>query len=142
MNELNQQPSNSVTDFHQDEGWPWILVVDDEPATLFGFKKSFQRSNFNVDTAETVDGAKRFITEKNYSFVITDLKLSGSNGESGLEIVRFVKQKMPHTKVIMITGFGTPEIMTKAVELGVSYYFEKPVSAESLKLVMGGRFSE
>jgi CheY-like chemotaxis protein len=113
-----------------------VLIVDDEAAILFGFKKILQRGGVEVDTAETVEEALNLLQTKDYQFVITDLKLSGSSADNGFDIIRFAKGKRPETKIILITGYGTPEIMEKALSLGAAYYYEKPVSGTVLRDVL------
>jgi ActR/RegA family two-component response regulator len=110
-----------------------VLIVDDETAILFGFKKIIQRGGVEVDTAETVEEAFDLLEVGDYQFVITDLKLSGSSADSGFDVIRYAKRKKSEIKVILITGYGTPEVMEKALSLGATYYYEKPVSATVLR---------
>ncbi len=110
-----------------------ILLVDDEAAILFGFKKLLQCDDVKVDTAETFETALNLLGAHEYQFVITDLKLSGSSGGSGFGIIRHVKTTSPNTQVILITGYGNQEIMEKAFSMGAAGYYEKPVSAHTLR---------
>jgi len=110
-----------------------VLIVDDEAAILFGFKKIIQCGGIEVDTAETVEDALELLRCKEYQFVITDLKLAGSSADSGFDVIRFAKERRPETNVILITGYGTPEVMEKAFSLGAAHYYEKPVSGTMLR---------
>ena len=110
-----------------------VLIVDDEAAILFGFKKIIQCGGVEVDTAETVEEAMNLLQARDYEFVITDLKLSGSSVDSGFDVIRFAKTKRPETNIILITGYGTPEVMEKALSLGAACYYEKPVSGTVLR---------
>jgi len=110
-----------------------VLIVDDEAAILFGFKKIIQCGGIEVDTAETIEDALELLRCKEYQFVITDLKLSGSSADSGFDVIRFAKERRPETNVILITGYGTPEVMEKAFSLGAAHYYEKPVSGTMLR---------
>ncbi len=110
-----------------------ILVVDDEIAILIAFRKIFQGLRIEVDTAETLDQALSMITERAYDAVIADLRLTGILGKEGLEILRHTKEKNPHIYVIMITGYGSPDIKKRAYANGADLYCEKPVSVQYLK---------
>ncbi len=110
-----------------------ILIVDDEPAILLSFKKLLQGPDQPVDVSETMEDAEAKIQAGNYWVVIADLRLTGVLGEEGLELIRYVKENKPDTHVILITGYGNPTIQERAIELGASGYFEKPVSAGTLK---------
>jgi two-component system response regulator (stage 0 sporulation protein F) len=71
-----------------------------------------------------------------YDFVITDLRLTGMLGEEGLEILEYVKETSPSTHVILVTGYGNPQLMTRAYRLGAACYFEKPVDPTRLIAAM------
>ena len=110
-----------------------MLVVDDETTILIAFKKLFQTPNVLVDTAESIEDAEALLNQRTYEAVIADLRLSGVSGEEGLDIIRSVKKRHSNTQVILITAYGSQEIMEKAYSLGAAYYFEKPVSTKVLK---------
>jgi DNA-binding NtrC family response regulator len=113
-----------------------ILIVDDEKAILLAFKKLLQSPNIAVDTAATVEEAKDFLKENIYNVVIADLRLTGVDGEEGLEVIKNVKEINYQTSVILVTGYGSPAVMEQARSLGAAFYFEKPVSADVLKKAM------
>ena len=110
-----------------------ILIVDDEKAILLAFKKLLKSPNIMADTAETIDEAENLLKKNIYNVVIVDLRLTGVDGEEGLEIIKYVKEFNPETNVILVTGYGSSAVMEKAQALGVAFYFEKPVSSEILK---------
>jgi len=110
-----------------------VLVVDDEPAFLLGFQKLLQGPDMVIDTAETFEEAVALLDEHNYTAVIADIRLTGVLREEGLDILKYIKEQYPCTKVIMITGYGNTEVMERAMFLGADYYFEKPVPLDMLK---------
>ena len=110
-----------------------ILIVDDEKAILLAFKKLLKSPNIMVDTAETIDEAEDLLRKNIYNVVIVDLRLTGVDGEEGLEIIKYVKGLYPQTNVILVTGYGSSAVMEKAQALGAAFYFEKPVSSEIMK---------
>ena len=110
-----------------------ILFVDDEKSLLFASTKLLSRNGVEVHTAETKDEALAMIDENDYVAIIADIRLTGVFGKEGLDILRYVKKHKPQIKVILITGYGSPEINKKAIALGAAFYFEKPVSHFVLK---------
>ncbi len=110
-----------------------ILLVDDEVGILLAFQKLLRTATREVDTASTMVDAEAQLKSKNYRVVIADLRLTGVLGTEGLEIIKYVREHNPGTHVILITGYGSPEIMNKAFELGADYYFEKPVRSDVLR---------
>lgn len=109
-----------------------ILLVDDEESILLSFTKLLSRASYEVDTAQRIEDAETLLEVHQYLVVITDLRLTGVLGEEGLEILRYVREKSPGTAVILVTGYGNPEIMNKAYQLGAACYFEKPVEPRQL----------
>jgi len=110
-----------------------VLIVDDEVAILLALKKLLQSPEVEIDTVVTLQGAKNLLQQQDYDVVITDLRLTGVLDEEGLEILRYIKEHHPHTKVILVTGYGNSELKKRAYAMGADYYFEKPVSTDVLK---------
>ncbi|KMQ51882.1 response regulator receiver protein [Chitinispirillum alkaliphilum] len=113
-----------------------ILVVDDEVAILLAFKKLLQKPGIEVDTSESLEEAKEKIKSDSFSAVIADLRLSGTLGQEGFEIISAAKAKSPDTKVALITAFGNHGVEEHAKKLGADFYFEKPVSSSNLDSIL------
>jgi DNA-binding NtrC family response regulator len=104
-----------------------VLVVDDEPAILFAYRKLLEKDGMTVDISENLEEAIRNVRARHYLAVIADMRLAGTDNKDGLEILRFIQKERPETKMILATGYGNSEIEKIARTLGVSYYFKKPV---------------
>ncbi len=113
-----------------------ILVIDDEVAILLAFRKLLKRPQVDVDTGESLEEAKELIEKQLYDAVIVDLRLSGTLGQEGFEIIKMTKQKNPQAKVTLITAYGSHGIEERARSLGADFYFEKPVSVRNLSLIL------
>ena len=112
------------------------LLVDDEHVFLLLLKGFLEQPELIVDTAETYEEAISMINMKHYDIVISDIRLTGVLGEEGLAILQYVKENIPVTKVIIITGYDNAAVMNKARRLGADMYLEKPVSANFLLRAM------
>ncbi|MEA2063247.1 MAG: response regulator [Gemmatimonadota bacterium] len=110
-----------------------ILMVDDESAILFAYKKILQHPDIVIDAVESREEALSLLQKNSYQAVILDLRLHGSNGEEGFELINTIRDKYCQSKIIMITAYGTPEIKAKAYRLGADYYFEKPISTRIIQ---------
>ncbi|MGC8763080.1 MAG: response regulator [Acidobacteriota bacterium] len=104
-----------------------ILVVDDESATAFGLKALMETEEVKVLTATSLQSAKRILEREKVDVLLTDIRLTGTLGSEGLELLEFTKANYPDTRVILMTGYGDPAVMEKAHKLGADCYFEKPV---------------
>lgn len=113
-----------------------LLLIDDEPAILAAFKKLLQSPGVTVDTAENIECARELLEEWFYDGVVADLRLSGISGEEGLAIIRLIKERHPETQVILMTAYGSRDIMRRAYGLGAAVYIEKPFSISIIKYAL------
>ncbi len=115
-----------------------ILVVDDSPSVLFMLRRTLESLEYDVETASSLDEAVAALPKAPWAAVITDLRLAGDERTLGLELVAAARAALPQAPVIVLTGFGNPVVMDQVFRLGASFYFEKPVSIERLKLALAG----
>ena len=109
-----------------------ILIVDDEVAFLHPMKKMLNGPKLHVDTADTYEQAMLLVKTVRYDAVIADIRLGGALSREGLAILDFIKARDNNTKVIIMTGYGGPDVMKAAYHLQADFYFEKPVSFRTL----------
>ena len=65
--------------------------------------------------------------------LITDIKMPFMDG---LELCRIVRERMPWIKVVILSGHDEFEYAQKAINLGVTEYLLKPVTAHDLHQVL------
>ncbi len=106
-----------------------ILVVDDQRTTLEVLERNLGSEGYTVFTASAVWQALQLLETTAVDLVITDLKMPGS---SGLELVRHVRENLPDTEVVMITGYPSIEGAVEAVRSGAEDYLTKPFTDEEL----------
>jgi len=115
-----------------------ILVADDEESVLFALREYLGCCGWEVDTARTATEATSLIETRGYSAVITDLRFSGPSGTEGLAIVKAARTHHPNAPVVVMTGYGTPDVEAEARHLGVDAFVSKPVPLwELARLVQG-----
>lgn len=104
-----------------------ILVVDDEPAIHFAYRRLIEREGIAVDIGATLSEALHHIRSRPYLALISDMRLAGSGNMDGLEVLRCMLQEQPIATVIITTGFGSKALERQVRDLGAAHYFEKPV---------------
>ncbi len=103
-----------------------ILVVDDEPNSLFVTSQILKDQTYNVITAENgMVALEKLRDERNINLVITDERMPGI---TGMEVLRETKKFDARIPVIILTGYGTIPLTINALKEGAFYFFEKPVS--------------
>lgn len=111
-----------------------ILVVDDEPEILEIV--SHMLSDYRVLCALNVDEAVAILKREPCSLVITDVRMPGA---TGLALVDYLKEKLPGTPVIVITGHGTAKspAETKVVRW-IAKPFRRAVILDVVREVLNG----
>jgi DNA-binding NtrC family response regulator len=107
-----------------------ILVVDDEKIVCDMAKRVLEKEGYEVDTFTDSQAALEQIKHKPYDLVITDLKMENV---SGMDILREVNNRYPHTRVIMLTAYATLDAAIEAIREKIFDFFPKPVKIEDLK---------
>lgn len=106
-----------------------VLVVDDAAATVEVLSRNLTAHGLRVVAAGDVAGARRSLRDHSVDLVVTDLKMPG---ESGLELVRYVRAAHPGVGVVMITGYPSIETAIEAVKSGAEEYLPKPFTDDEL----------
>src|SRR5689334_16887576 len=106
---------------------PRILIVDDEPGIRLSLKGVFDDEGFTADAVGSGEECLKKIDEEPYDLLLLDIWLPGMDG---IETLRRLREKSPHTPVIMISGHATIATAVSATKLGAYDFIEKPLSLE------------
>jgi len=108
-----------------------ILVVDDEPDTVFLAKRLLEMEKFTVITAYDGEEALRKIYAEKPKIVLLDIKLPKKDG---YEVCKEIKsnEKYRQTIIIMFTAKIFDSDREKGLKLGADYYITKPFSGKDL----------
>ena len=110
-----------------------VMVLDDEPIVGDRLKPVLEREGFEVETFTESDAALKRLHERSFDVLVTDMKM---RGPTGMDVLRYVKEKAAATQVIVITGYATIETNREAEALGAYQFIAKPFKmAELAKLV-------
>jgi two-component system response regulator PilR (NtrC family) len=109
---------------------PRILVVDDEAHIRELLEITLIKMGMDVDSAENLATARSYFAQKNYSLVLTDMRLPDG---LGLELVEEVAKSNKNTPIAVITAFGSTDNAVIALKAGAFDYVSKPVSLDQLR---------
>jgi DNA-binding response OmpR family regulator len=115
-----------------------ILIVDDEEPILFAMREYFATKGFSVDGAREVAEAQALLHENAYAVAILDLRLSGTQGAEGLDLVAAVRAQSPRTRIILLTAYGSREIEAEARRLGADAFLQKPKPLAEVAQIASG----
>ena len=80
---------------------------------------------------QNADGEQAYVQIKKLEpdIVITDIKMPFMDG---LELTKLIRESLPDTSVIILSGFGEFEYAKEAIELSAEEYILKPIDADEL----------
>jgi two-component system response regulator PilR (NtrC family) len=110
-----------------------VLVVDDERSMRDFLRIALTRAGHEVAVAETPTAAADAYRAREFDVVITDLKMQGG---TGLDVLEGVKAAHPHTQVVVVTAFATPETAIAAMKRGAYDYLTKPFKIDEIGVVV------
>lgn len=106
-----------------------ILLVDDESLIRLDLREMLKEHGHEI-VGEASDGqmAVELAPKLEPDLIIMDIKMPGMDG---LEAVRHINQ---HRRIptVMLTAYSQPELVEKAVELGVFAFLVKPIKEHDL----------
>jgi ActR/RegA family two-component response regulator len=103
-----------------------MLVVDDEAPVLFALGRFFGSFGFAVDAAREREEAEALLSRLRYAVVISDLRLSATEGREGFEIISFVRAQSLGTRIVVLTAYGSSAVAQEAYRRGADAVVPKP----------------
>lgn len=106
-----------------------ILVVDDEKSQREILEMILSGEGYDVTTASSGEAAIKFVENRHFDLVLTDLKMTGM---SGIDLLKELVARDKSVMVILLTAHGTVDSAFEAKELGAFAYLQKPYDREKL----------
>lgn len=110
-----------------------ILVLDDEEMIRDLLQETFQKSGYEVITANNGKETLERIGKETFDLLITDIRLPDI---SGMQILTRVKKKHPDLGIVMITAYGSIKNAVKAMKQGAFDYITKPFNLDEMEVVV------
>lgn len=108
-----------------------VLYIDDVEIMALMVERLLTRANYKVNVAKSAEeGLALFKAEPHvWDLLVTDYNMPL---QSGLDVIREVKQLRPDLPTVLTSGFVTEELLFRAQELGVTTVLEKQNTFEEL----------
>lgn len=110
-----------------------ILLVDDNRMLRDALFNAFRKKGCFLLAVGTAEDGLRALKKDRFDIIISDLQLPGING---LEFFRQAIAYQPETARILISGDADPGAVSRAYEIGVHAFLEKPFSFQALLKVL------
>ncbi len=108
---------------------PSLLLVDDDAVYRERLAKALTARGYEVRTAADAETAVALAQADSPELAVLDLRMPG---DSGLELLRYLKAIDPTTRVLMLTGYGSIATALEAVRLGAVHYLTKPADVDEI----------
>ncbi|MCK5865400.1 MAG: response regulator, partial [Marinobacter adhaerens] len=110
-----------------------LLIVEDDPGLQSQMRWCFS-DDLEVSVASDRESALAILRREEPNVVTLDLGLPPDPGgaSEGFELLEEILRLAPLTKVIVVTGREDKENAVKAIGMGASDFYQKPLDADIL----------
>lgn len=118
-----------------------LLIVDDEKIIRSGIRARLEYLKIEFEEVREASASREaleILEEWKCDIVITDIRMPDMDG---LDFIEMARERWPHIKFVIVSGYTEFEYAERAIGLGVSAYLVKPLSNPSLKDVMTKLFA-
>jgi two-component system response regulator RegA len=112
-----------------------LLLVDDDAVFRERAAKALRDRGFDVRTAPDVPTGIQLAEQDPPELAVVDLRMPGPDG---LTMVDALVRIDPHTRVVVLTGYGSVATAVDAMKRGAAHYLQKPVLVEELVSALRG----
>ncbi|HHQ4756940.1 TPA: sigma 54-interacting transcriptional regulator [Aeromonas hydrophila] len=106
-----------------------ILLVDDDASLLKLMSMRLRSQGYEVDTADSAEGALDRLRQQRADLVLSDLRMAGMDGLALFERIQSQWLGLP---VIIMTAHGTIPDAIQATRSGVFSFLTKPIDKDEL----------
>jgi DNA-binding NtrC family response regulator len=109
--------------------------VDDEPLIRWSLSEMLADCGYEVIEVGDAEGALRAASNGSASpeVVLLDFRLPDSND---LSLLSKLRQVLPRAQILLMTAYGTPEVVQEALNLGAYRVVSKPFNVHEMVLLV------
>lgn len=107
-----------------------VLIVDDEKLLVRTLSNALKEAGYKITVAGSAEQAEKHVFgDPPFDLIILDNRLPR---ESGIDVVKRVRDRSVKSKLILMTAYETPEVKAEAKRLRVDRYLRKPFDLTAL----------
>lgn len=107
-----------------------ILLIDDDEWIRDSLGFYFEGEGCQLLALETAEEGIEALKKQNYDIIVTDYRLPGMDG---LEFLKRIQDSHPQAIKILITAYGSEEVVSKAMRIGIHDFIDKPFTAKTIE---------
>ncbi len=110
-----------------------ILLIDDDEWIRDSLRLFFESENCRIHTVESAEQGLTALDNQHFDLIIADYWLPGMNGLAFFELIRETTSKVIK---ILITAYGSNQVIEDAVKVGVHCLISKPFTSCTVESVL------
>ncbi len=110
-----------------------ILIVDSDYSVRSSVSENLLQQGYEVISVRSGEDCLKKLRKEAFNLVLLDVELPGMGG---IETLVRIKDKLPETVVIMVSGVGVLETAVEAIKKGAFHYLTKPCNPEELIILV------
>ena len=108
---------------------PHLLFVEDDPQVAASVSTGLAEAGYDVTHMRTAEESTAFLAETQVDLAVLDL---GLPGKDGLHVLRYLRDEVRHTPVIILTARDTVPDRVEGLDAGADDYMVKPFAFSEL----------
>lgn len=108
-----------------------VLVVDDEPLIRWSLTETLSDRGYQVVESGDGRGARTAVRDalSEFDVVLLDFRLPDTED---LSLLAALRESSPDSRIILMTAYGTPEVVRGALDLGAYRVVNKPFEMQDV----------
>jgi DNA-binding response OmpR family regulator len=107
-----------------------ILLIEDDEWVRDSLRLFFESENCLIVALETAEEGLQALSDQDFEIILIDYSLPGLDG---LEFLKLIQKTHSAAMKILITAYGSEELVAEARKLGINDYIPKPFTSEAIE---------
>jgi DNA-binding NtrC family response regulator len=107
-----------------------ILLIEDDEWIKDSLSLFFDGEGCDLLALDSAEEGIEALKRQNYDIIIVDYRLPGM---SGLDFLKRIQESHAHFMKILITAYGSDELVAETIRMGVLDVIEKPFSSKTIE---------
>ena len=116
-----------------------LVIIEDDVVLANTLSRRLQKRDYQCFHASNSSEALLMCRQHSPQVILLDMKLGS---ESGLQLIKPLRQTCPNTKIILLTGFASIATAVDPIKLGADDYLAKPVDTQTLLKALNDEAAE
>ncbi|MGI8891031.1 MAG: response regulator [Chthoniobacterales bacterium] len=112
---------------------PTVLLIEDDAESRRATSELFARDDWTIFEAGDGEAGISMALEHRPELILCDLLMPKANG---FQVCRAIRQQLPRTKIVIVSGRDYGVDRTSAIEAGADEYLVKPIFWDNLREII------